>query len=505
MFHQGDLSSGISLAIQQRKLVACFIPEPGQAESGLWEDEWLSELSDVVQEKAVLLRLEFGSTEAGFLAAFCRIEKAPTLVVIHNGQVLEQIEASVGHAEFVERLLKVMGVGGDEKHGVQEEAVEARPAETVPGTTQDAAASPQQTDIPALFPDRAARLSADQAARVAAEKAALRARQEARRMEAEAASSSKGKQRATSEDAAKQRARDQWIYQQKKRKEDAKQERERILARIEADKKERRVRAEEAKAAQETQQHGVSGLPDERVAAGKRTRGPGGMCALQIRLFDGSSIRGRFPSDSTLASGVRDWIKQQQSQPTAANGAGGAAQDVPYTFRHILRPQPGHPSRSIEVSEEHQTLEELELVPNATLVLVPVAGYTEAYSSSSGMLGWISSAYNSLPSLSYFLPGFTRNYLGGNTSADSETARSAPNPQSAEDAAAPGSNEPAASSSVGAARKAKVKTLADQRAERAKKTQDQGAEFYNGNSLGFEGRKGKDRNDDEDDEHGVGR
>ena len=39
----------------------------------------------------------------------------------------------------------------------------------------------------------------------------------------------------------------------------------------------------------------------------------------------------------------------------------------------------------------------------------------------------------------------------------------------------------------------KVKTLADQRAEASKK-QDQKAEFYNGNSSAFEGRK-----DDQDD------
>lgn len=57
MFHEGTLQSGIALAIQQQKLVACFVrgkcgwrvgiggrltswPDDG-ATSKTWEDEWL--------------------------------------------------------------------------------------------------------------------------------------------------------------------------------------------------------------------------------------------------------------------------------------------------------------------------------------------------------------------------------------------------------------------------------------------------------------------------------
>lgn len=40
------------------------------------------QLSSLLEQKAVLLRLEAGSTEAGFLSAFCSISNTPTFIVI---------------------------------------------------------------------------------------------------------------------------------------------------------------------------------------------------------------------------------------------------------------------------------------------------------------------------------------------------------------------------------------------------------------------------------------
>ena len=40
------------------------------------------QLASLLEQKAVLLRLEAGSTEAGFLSAFCSISDTPTFVVI---------------------------------------------------------------------------------------------------------------------------------------------------------------------------------------------------------------------------------------------------------------------------------------------------------------------------------------------------------------------------------------------------------------------------------------
>ncbi|TKA80044.1 hypothetical protein B0A55_01754 [Friedmanniomyces simplex] len=498
MFHSGDLNSGISLAIQEQKLVACLICQDDDPISTTWEEEWLADLEEVVTEKAVLLRMDYGGKEAGFLGAFCSIDKAPTLVVIHNGRVLEKLESGVEREEFVERLLSALGLGEDEQEGgaapvklgddpATKDVAQAASAIASAILPQTAASSSQPSEATpsSLFPDRAARLEADKQTRDEAEKAARQARQEARRKEAEDAHAhhrgdrGKGKQSTVEEDAGKRKARDSYLAQQKKRNDEAKQDRARILAQIEADKANRKARSERAR--QEGDGATESAMPESRLSSMRRSAGAGGTCSLLIRLFDGSSIRGRFPVGTTIAGGVREWVREQ-----APAGSGGA--DIPYTFRQILAPKP---SRSIEVSEEHETLQSLELAPSATLVLVPVAGSVNAYAAgSAGWMGWgsglLSSAYSSIPNVGYYLPSFSRLYMGG--TGDPQEAGNT------EGAAMAGADSlPNAADTGGSTARPKTRTLADQRAE-ALAEKDKRTEFYNGNSLGFESRKdGKDR------------
>ncbi|CAK3792073.1 ubx domain-containing [Lecanosticta acicola] len=542
MFHDGDLQSGISRAISEGKLVACFIHEPRTEESRVWEEEWLGQsartvsvgaqpftIGDVFASKAVVLRLEFGSKEANFLNAFCPINKAPMFVVIDKGQVLEKVESGVGREEWLSRITKALGIEGtiatrNEFHDMRDaqeqrggpptgsqEIEDAATTEAARLSGQDAEAStpavsaapeaihtpasrnpphapqasdttetPQQesssSNMSSLFPNRAEQMEDAKAKQEAAEKAERIARANRRRKEAEeahAAHVEKGKGKDTGDAADKEKARRDWIVQQKKRKDEAKRDRERVLAQIEADKQERKSRFLRPQ-----------GAPSEPLspsadAASKRRLGAGGMCSLQVRLFDGSSIKGRFEPSATLATNVRDWIKET----TIESGVKEAA-DVPFTFKQILAPQP---SRSIEISEEHQTVSELGLTPTATLVLVPISGYTEAYSGSGR--GYMSSALHTAygiastassiaSSLLSNVPGF-----GAPPTANAQSA-------SSERLEPSGSSD---SSMSGSSASIKVKTLADKRAG-ALKGEERQAEFYNGNSSAFEGR-----NDDGDD------
>lgn len=502
MFHTGDLNSGISRAIQESKVVICFIRADDDHWSDIWEDYWLANKSQpmdmledpepplgfILSAKAVLLRIAYGSQEADFLNAFCPIEKVPTIAVIRNGQVLEKLEGGIGKEEFQERLLVACGMKAAVQNGAPAEQAESShdAAESIPG---DIPQSPD--DVQSVFNERAQRLEAERRQREAAEKAERIARANARRKEAEEAtanSNDKGKQRATAattEEREKQQARDAWIYRQKQRKDEAKKERERILGQIESDKQERRAQKDRAKEVQTT---GGAGAFSSIPGADHSQIGPSTLafsnrpCALQIRLFDGSSIRGKFAPDTTLALAVRTWVKE-------ASPEGGA--DIPYTFRQILAPQP---SRSIEVSEEHQTLLDLGLIPNATLVLVPVAGFTNAYSHASG--GYLSSAWNIayncastasgiLGSAISYIPGVGRLYMGG-TSDPQESSN-------VEGALMAGSDSAPKPENV------RVKTLFDQQTEEVKRDRDRdrAAEFYNGNSSAFEG-SGPNRGEGED-------
>lgn len=528
MFHQGDLQSGISRAIAEQKLVACFIRADGNEESQLWEEKFLlpesrgekPSMVDMFATKAVLLKIEYLSQERAFLSAFCPIDKAPTFVVIDKGQVLEKIEAGVDQQRFVERISKALDLEVDTTTKRDDDVMRsnARTAENDEndGMTSNAAADPssarrsstpqQETDTPSesgiatppsheqpeqstststdmtsLFPDRAGRLEAEKAKREAAEKAERTARATARRKEAEkaaSASTGKGKGKA-SEESAKEKARRDWLVQQKQRKDEAKQERERILAQIEADKKERRSRSQR----QPTDAPSEPLLSPSIDAASKRRLGAGAMCSLLIRLFDGSSIKGRFEPSATLAGTVRPWIKTTTAEQEISNAA-----DIPFTFKQIMAPQP---SRSIEVSEEHHTLADLGLTPNATLILVPVAGYTEAYSSAGR--GYMSSALHytyALANGATSIFGSALSYVPGFGATTSEPSFAASNSRdtSSDDGGISFGSDGSADASRSAT--VKVKTLADQRAESAKK--DQSAEFYNGNSSAFEGRKDDD-------------
>jgi hypothetical protein len=100
--------------------------------------------------------------------------------------------------------------------------------------------------------------------------------------------------------------------------------------------------------------------------------GKGDICALQVRLFDGSTIWSRFKATDTLAANVRKWMDEQSE-----------VGEQPYTFKQILTPLP---SRKFEVGEEGSSLRDLGLVPTATLVLVPVQGAASAYQSG-GIIG----------------------------------------------------------------------------------------------------------------------
>lgn len=545
MFHDGDLQSGISRAISEGKLVACFIHEPDNEESRKWEEEWLGQSSrtvsvgtqsyttgDVFASRAVVLRLQFGSQEANFLNAFCPITKAPTSVVIDKGQVLEKVEGGVEKVEWLSRISRALGIEGSVMslgnfHTMRQEQERSGGLERGPQEVADAdrlnqsrvrqrdpqadasniAVSPTPVEAPAAsgmhgdqrsqttqqtesssstsnqdeppnmssyLPNRAEQMEEAKAKQEAAEKAERIAKANRRRKEAEeahAAHAGKGKGKDTGDASDREKARRDWIVQQKKRKDEAKQDRQRVLAQIEADKQERKSRS------QRPQEAPSETLSPSADAASKRRMGAGGMCSLQIRLFDGSSIKGRFEPSATLGTTVREWIKE-----TTANSGRAEAADIPFTFKQILAPLP---SRSIEVSEEHQTVSELGLAPTATLVLVPISGFTEAYAG--GGRGYMSSALhtaygiagtasNIASSLLSFVPG-----LGASPSAENNSRDSTPDQ--------PGSGD---NSMSGSSASLKVKTLADQRAEAARK-EDQQAEFYNGNSSAFEGRR-----DDED-------
>ncbi|KAI9875239.1 MAG: hypothetical protein M1830_008721, partial [Pleopsidium flavum] len=318
MFFNGDLQSGIALAISESKLVACFIRDD-EEESSSWEDVYLQddEIAPLLRSKTVLLRMNTGSQEAGFLSAFCPINKTPTLVIIHNGQLREYLVAGIAPDDFKQRLKAALTEQPSTTHPQDSQATPEPPSQQpttvsqqstrlIPAPVQAPAppdTTPSNATVQNLLHDRRDRLEAEKKRREDAERADRQAKAKARREDAagaEAGGASPGSFK--SQELS-------YAQQQRKRQQDARQERDRIMRQIENDKADRREREERRRAlarAEAGATDGADGLVDQQISS-ENVQRPASTrsskdCAVQVRLLDGSTIRSRFPSDQTLRS-----------------------------------------------------------------------------------------------------------------------------------------------------------------------------------------------------------
>ena len=325
-----------------------------------------------------------------------------------------------------------------------------------------------------MLADRARRLEADKQLKEEAEKSARSAKakgkQKAVEEELEAASGSSTKSRQLSAAA-----------QARKKKQEDREELKRIQARIEADKQERKARedAQRAAAAEDAERRRLEqavlmeaeaqATKAKNVAVGSKN------VHLNIRLFDGSTIRAYFPRTSTLQDDVRLWVDEE----LASRAELPSNSPPPYTFKHILAPLP---SRTLSISDEAASLEYIDLAPGATLVLVPVQGFTEAYNNAGGgILGTLYGGVTGVVSGAVGLVSGSVGLLGG--ALKSVTGYGAQPDQGGADpregrlvGSEPGSS---AGSNI------RVRTLADQRVKEQRdfERDPNSRQFYNGNQV----------------------
>ncbi len=190
---------------------------------------------------------------------------------------------------------------GDSVPAVSPDAQQSTPLRSNPSSGQSS-----QT-VQNLLADRRRRLEVDKKAKEAAEKAERQAKANARQAAMTADPNSAKAKQAT------------YAQQQRKRQQETKLERERILRQIEHDKTERKEKDEQRKAlakAEAEGRDGAGGLVDQQLSR-EMSRGPKPAstkeCAIQVRMFDGSTIRTRFPSDQILRTNVRPWVDKERS------------------------------------------------------------------------------------------------------------------------------------------------------------------------------------------------
>jgi UBX domain len=171
-----------------------------------------------------------------------------------------------------------------------------------------------------------------------------------------------------------------WAAKQRQRNIDARKDRDRVLAQIEADKQARRDREAARKQDSATT---AKQTPSSSIPRKPKPQSASKTANIQVRLLNGSTIRKAF-APSTLAAELRPWIDKALK---ADGSEGGRRKSVPaYKLKHI--PGPPEPARPIDVVDEQRSLQDLELLPSATLVLVPVKGSVDAYGGDGESSGW---------------------------------------------------------------------------------------------------------------------
>lgn len=388
VFFAGTLQEGIQTALQQSKLVVCFVTD-GQEESQIWEAEYLTDdsVAPSLEKDAVVLRLEAGSQEAGYLAAIFPLPKTPTLVIIKNGELKEYVAAGTAKDELLKRISRAFSA----QAGISQDQAGASTTTPVAQTAATAAETSRVAPTPGRAEQAPASTSTNSttgatALLTEAERRREAARKEREELERERRRKEKGKLPA-SDDPAKAKQSDavkKASQQLAERQRKAREERARVLRLIEDDRAERRARQERERQERNAARNpdrgdagenggdgattATSAVPDDAVPSTPMGRRHD-QCAIQVRLFDGSTIRTRFPAGATLARDVRRWIDETRTDNDGRRS--------PYTFKVILTPQP---NRAIDqASEEERSLGNLGLAPSATLVLTPVDRYSSSY------------------------------------------------------------------------------------------------------------------------------
>jgi hypothetical protein len=345
-----------------------------------------------------------------------------------NGQLQEQLSSGISQNDFINRIRKILG------------------ASPIPGTAEPAPSTPVSPTPPIRTP--------------AAPAPPL-------------SSVAKGKQRATppatqpepSTSKVQQSAREAL----RKKKEEEREELARIKARIEADRAERKAQAGARKT--EREKLAQSEPTTSQFSASTSSRGSNAKeVHLNVRMFDGATVRSKFPRTANLQDDVRQWLDREFK--TRAENPN--ERQPPYYFKHILAPLP---SRELSAGDESQALGDIDLAPSATLILVPVKGYTDAYSGGSrgivsgpagSVFNLVGGAFNLAGSAVGYVSNTLSSVLGGGGSAQQGSQ------QQTSEGRSLGNNpqEQPGSASI------RVRTLADQRAREPRNEQ-----LYNGNQV----------------------
>ena len=167
------------------------------------------------------------------------------------------------------------------------------------------------------------------------------------------------------------------------------EEKKRIRALLEADKRERHLR--QMKASQKTVNDPLTENKTHKSNTSKYD-----MCSLSIKLFDGNSLKHDFKASQTL-NDVRSWLDNETDHLIIPNNNASLP-----SFATASYPQPTHyvfhhpvlPRITYSDDDEFKKLSDLDLCPRSVLILKPIyddKGYVNAYPNGKAPAGYLRS------------------------------------------------------------------------------------------------------------------
>ncbi|KAE8151932.1 hypothetical protein BDV25DRAFT_84140 [Aspergillus avenaceus] len=372
--------------------------------------------------------------EAGFLTSFCPVTKFPAAIVIKNGMLREYLIPDITKDDFYSRLKTVLE---EDSSADQTQTTQSVPAASSPAAP---ASAPQPEPSPTVAPTSTPAEPQETESQKRPDQQRIDSIRAGKKAYRDPPSSSQNN-----------------LQKPQPRKPDPTPSRKEQVKKADTTKG---PRVSEAKATKPSASLETNTPVEKRQP---QIPSPPKQYRLQVRLFDGASIRSSFSPSQTIRGDVRPWIDSHMEE-----------EKRPYNLKHILTPLP---NRTLTIAEEEQSLAELGLGPTANLVMVPINTYTEAYSDAgpSFPVRAVSSGYGLVSSAVGTATGLVGSLFGYGPAAPSEpAAASRPAPSSSNTSA--GRPRPTAS------RGPIIRTLRDQHDEQ------EDSQFYNGNQLNFEPR-----------------
>ncbi|KAJ8100350.1 ubiquitin-related domain-containing protein [Lipomyces tetrasporus] len=367
---ESSVETAVGRSVQQRIPLVVFISDDSN-ESQTWITDLLEteEVERTIGQYSVPLRLVNGSTEAGYFAQIFPIANVPSLYIVNNGVVVDYIAGSIDLNAFTDRLQKALiptsassAIESSGSHSTLQPTSFSHPESVSPESnlTQDVAGS--SSDIP-----QTVRTDPDAPSTTSTVRLSVEEQLEERKAQIEnkiQAEKEKKKQPLQVKHIETGPTANKYQEQLRRKRLQESEERQRILKLLQDDREERKSRSHRDDSASASRPSS-STSPNPDIRAHKRTASADinhhNDSALAIRLFDGSTIKNRFPRLATLGD-VRQWID--------ANRTDG---DAPYSILSQF------PHKVFSASDENETLVALELHPTATLILKPISNFSSAY------------------------------------------------------------------------------------------------------------------------------